>query len=260
MANDIVAAGNGLASVDNALRLLEMLGERQILRVADAAEELGVARSTAHRLLSALRQRDFAIQDRPNGAYRAGPALNKIGIAAINRIDVRRLAQPVLEELRDATLETVSLALLEGDTVRFHDCLEGTQSVRVGDRTGMVLPAHCTAAGKAILAELTPPDLERRYPGRLLGVNTPLSVATWPDLLAELDVIRATGFAFNFEEGESGISAVAAALPELAGSPRAAIAVVVPAGRMPDMSRAEAFLGPLVAAREGIRVRMQAAL
>jgi IclR family transcriptional regulator, acetate operon repressor len=55
-------------SVDKALRLLELVGERQVLRVSEAAELLGVARSTAHRLLNALGRRGFVAQDRPNGA------------------------------------------------------------------------------------------------------------------------------------------------------------------------------------------------
>src|SRR6187551_3086976 len=112
-----------LTSVDNALWLLQLVAERQALRVAEAAELLGVARSTAHRLLNALRRRGFVMQDRPNGAYRPGPALNEIGLAAINRIDIRRVARPVLEELRDRTQETASLAVLEGTTIRFVDCV-----------------------------------------------------------------------------------------------------------------------------------------
>src|SRR3954454_11250642 len=84
-------------SVDNALRLLELVGQRQALRVAEAADLLGVARSTAHRLLAALRRRGFVTQDRPNGAYRPGPALAEAGLAAISRIDLRAIARPVLE-------------------------------------------------------------------------------------------------------------------------------------------------------------------
>jgi IclR family transcriptional regulator, acetate operon repressor len=260
MANDAgVETGmdtvKGLASVDNALRLLEMLGEHQILRVSDAAGELGVARSTAHRLLAALRQRGFAIQDRPNGAYRAGPALNEIGIAAIGRIDVRRLAAPVLEDLRNTTRETTSLCLLEGAAVRFHVCVESPQSVRVGDRTGMVLPAHCTAGGKAILATLSGRDLERRYPGRVLDGRTPSSVTTWSQLTDELEQIREQGYARNFEEGEDGISAVATAVPDLVGSAPAAIAVVVPASRMPDGAAALAFVPRLMEAKAALRAR-----
>src|SRR3954471_11287 len=150
-----VATAGGLTSVDNALWLLQLIGERQALRVAEAADLLGVARSTAHRLLSALRRRGFVMQDRPNGAYRPGPALNEIGLAAISRIDIRRVARPVLEQLREETQETVSLAVLEGTTVRFLDCAESGRSVRVGNRTGVVRPAHASAVGKAILAGLS---------------------------------------------------------------------------------------------------------
>src|SRR3954464_9636912 len=116
--------GPATTSVDNALWLLQLIGERRALRVAEAADLLGVARSTAHRLLSALRRRGFVMQDRPNGAYRPGPALNEIGLAAISGIDTRRVAGPVLEELQERTQETASLAVLEGSTVRFVDCVE----------------------------------------------------------------------------------------------------------------------------------------
>src|SRR3954447_7534116 len=104
----------GLTSVDNALWLLQLVGERQALRVAEAADLLGVARSTAHRLLTARRRRGFVMQDRPNGAYRPGPALYEIGLAAVSRIDIVRVARPVLERLRQITEETASLAALEG--------------------------------------------------------------------------------------------------------------------------------------------------
>src|SRR6201986_3258394 len=105
MANDVPSessAGSArLTSVDNALWLLQLVAERQALRVSEAADLLGVARSTAHRLLTALRRRDFLMQDKPNGAYRPGPALHAIGMVAISRLDVRRIAQPVLEQLLD---------------------------------------------------------------------------------------------------------------------------------------------------------------
>src|SRR3954471_24986600 len=163
-----VATAGGLTSVDNALQLLQLVGERQALRVAEAADLLGVARSTAHRLLTALRRRGFVTQDRPNGAYRPGPALYEIGLAAVSRIDIRRVARPVLEQLREETQETVSLALLEGTTVRFLDCAESPRSVRVGNRTGVVRQAHASAVGKAILAGLSDAELDRRYPGGTL--------------------------------------------------------------------------------------------
>ena len=233
------------SSVDNALRLLHLVAERKVLRVAEAAETLGTARSTAHRLLTALRRHGFVVQDKPNGVYRPGPALTELGVAAIGGSDIRRVARPVLEDLRERTLETISLSLLEGRDVRFIDCVESPRAVRVGSRTGVVLPANCTAGGKSLLAAMSAADLNRRYAGHDLPARTPSSIADRDALLAELAEIRRTGYALNREEGESGICAVGAAILDLTGAPLAAIAAVVPAGRMPTAEAGRA-LAPLV--------------
>ncbi|MEV4513345.1 IclR family transcriptional regulator [Dactylosporangium sp. NPDC049525] len=232
MSNTLTRLPAVSSSVDNALFLLQLVGEHRVLRVSEAADLLGVGRSTAHRLFAALRERGFVLQDRPNGPYRPGPALNEIGLAAIGRIDIRRLAQPVLEALRDETQETTSLVLLEGRTVRFIDCMESPRSVRVGSRTGLVMPAHCTASGKAILATLPPADLKRRFAGQPLTARTDGSVTDWPAMEGELREIRRRGFAINSEEAETGICAVGAAVADLVGAPLAGVAVALPASRM----------------------------
>lgn len=226
---------SSLSSVDNALRLLALLSDRQVLRVAEAADLLGVARSTAHRLLSSLRTHGFAVQDKANGAYRPGPVLIELGLAATGRIDIRQLAQPALEELRDRTRETVSVSILEGRDVRFVDCIEGTRSVRVGLRTGKVMRAHCTAAGKALLAALPLAELHRRYPDGELEGQTEASVTSWAALEAELAEIRAGGLAYNREEGSWG----SAPWP-----PRCATSPVRPSPRWPWWSRRAGWAPP----------------
>lgn len=255
MPNDF---GQTTTSVDNALRLLELVGERQALRVAEAAELLGVARSTAHRLLTALRRRGFVMQDRPNGAYRPGPALVEIGLAAVNKIDIRRVARPVLEELREETRETVSLAVLEGTTIRFIDCAEGPRSVRVGNRTGVVRPAHASAVGKAILAGLPDADLDRRYPDETLPTATTEAALTdRATLLAEIAGIRAEGYALNWEESAEGVCAVAAALRNTAGQPLAGLGVAAPSSRMGDPDAIRAFAPAVLRAAELVHERLR---
>jgi DNA-binding IclR family transcriptional regulator len=249
----------GSSSVDNALRLLELIGEHQIIRVSEAAELLGVARSTAHRLLGALRRRGFVLQDRPNGAYRPGPVLNEIGLAAIGRIDIRLVARPVLEELSEQTQETVSLSLLEGRNVRFVDGVESPRSVRVGNRTGLVLPAHCTAAGKAILAALPGIELARRYQDRELITRTHSSISTWDLLEEELEQVRRCGYALNDQEGEDGICAVAAAVRDLTDAPLASLAIVLPATRM-TQTDTTSFVPMLMTAVETVQRLLRAQL
>ncbi|MGY1822067.1 IclR family transcriptional regulator [Geodermatophilus sp. SYSU D00079] len=250
--------GPTTTSVDNALVLLQLVGESQALRVAEAADQLGVARSTAHRLLTALRRRGFVTQDRPNGAYRPGPALYEIGLAAVNRIDIRRVARPVLEQLREETQETVSLALLEGTTVRFLDCAESPRSVRVGNRTGVVRPAHASAVGKAVLAGLSDAELDRRYPGGTLpGGTTAAALTDLGQLRAELATIRAQGYALNWEESADGVCAVAVALRDTVGQPLAGLGVAAPSSRMRDVEAIRALAPAVVRGAELVQERLR---
>ena len=245
-------------SVDNALRLLQLVGERQALRVAEAADLLDVARSTAHRLLAALRRRGFVVQDRPNGAYRPGPALYEIGLAAVSRIDIRRVARPVLERLCETTQETVSLAVLEGTTIRFVDCAESPRSVRVGNRTGVVRQAHASAVGKAVLASLSDAELDRRYPDATLPAATTVAALTsTTSLRAELETIRAQGYALNWEESADGVCAVSVALRDTAGQPLAGLGIAAPSSRIAGPEALRAFVPALQEGAEAVLERLR---
>jgi hypothetical protein len=143
-----------IASVDKALRLLMLFREQTRVRLSEASEHLGVAHSTAHRLLAMLAYHGFVRQERDSRAYVAGPALVEIGLAAIRQMDIRLHARPVLEDLAASFAETAHLAVLEGASVRYLDAVESSRALRVAARTGATLPANCTASGKAMLAVL----------------------------------------------------------------------------------------------------------
>jgi DNA-binding IclR family transcriptional regulator len=225
--------------------------------VAEAAEELHVARSTAHRLLHALKSRGFVTQERPNSVYRPGSALLEIGLAAIDGLDIRKIARPVLQHLRDQSEETTSLLLLYGNTVRFIDCVESPRSVRVGSRTGIVLPAHCTAGGKALLAALPASDVDRRYQGDAIEARTPHSITGLDDLHAELEQIRERGYALNHEEGEDGVSAIGVAINDLIGYPLAALAIAVPTPRFEANGDGDKLVTLLMEARDAVHAALR---
>src|ERR1700754_3576623 len=262
MANEVreaAADGDRLTSVDNALWLLQLVAERQELRVSEAADLLGVARSTAPRLLSALRRRDFLMQDRPNGVYRPGPALHAIGMVAISRLDIRRIAQPVLEQLRDKTQETASLAVIEGTMIRFVECYEGTSTVRIGSRAGVVRYAHASAVGKAILAALPDSEIERRYPGEELPAPMPASITSRHELMRELTQIRRQGYALNWEESSDGVAAVAVAVRDASGIPLASISVAVPSMRLGSIAGIRALAPDVLESAEQIHEQLHRA-
>ncbi len=128
-----------IASVDHALRVAVMLQLEDGLTVSEVAERLGVARSTAHRLLAMLVYRDFAAQDE-NHLYRAGPVLELAAHSQSRVSSLRAAALPHLRRLVDLLEETANLAIRTGDTVRFIASAECRQALRVGSREGMVFP------------------------------------------------------------------------------------------------------------------------
>lgn len=222
-----------IASVDNALRLLMLFRDRPRVRLSEASEHLGVAHSTAHRLMAMLAYHGFVRQEAGSRAYVAGPALVEIGLAAVRELDIRLHARPVLESLAASFGETVHLAVLEGGNVRYLDAVESPRALRVASRAGSVLAANCTASGKALLAELSDAEVMAVFAGQdTLSALTSRSITSCPRLLAELRTVRVRGCAVNVEESEEGVASVAVAVRVPRGAPAAALAVSAPVSRM----------------------------
>jgi IclR family transcriptional regulator, acetate operon repressor len=223
-----------IESVDKALRLLWLLRAQPHLTVTEASQELGAARSTAHRLLAMLVEHRFADQDPSTRAYHPGPALLEIGLGAIRNVDVREAARPDLERLAAALDETVQLVTLAGARTLVIDAAECSQALRVSGRTGGSLPPNCTSAGKALLAPL-PFDRVRALLGpEPLERHTERSIGTYAELERELERVRERGYATNLGENEDGIGAVSALIRVPRGVRPAAITVTAPIARMID--------------------------
>ena len=224
-----------IESVDNALLILLLLGERNELRLTDVADYLGVASSTAHRLLAMLQYRGFVRQEARSRAYRPGAALTGVAFSILQRFDARETLHPFLERLNRELGETVHIGLLDEATVRFIDAIEGTKAVRVGSRLGQSMPASCTSTGKAMLAQLSLEDLHRLYPGEELEGLTPNSIRMRTELELELEAVRRRGYATSNEESEESVSSVAVAVPQGRSPMRVAMNVAVPVMRMSRM-------------------------
>jgi IclR family transcriptional regulator, acetate operon repressor len=240
-----------ISSVDNALRLLKMFGESKSVRVADARAYLGVAHSTAHRLLAMLVFHEFVVQNPRTRAYEPGPSLVDIGLHVVRRMDLRTEMRPYLEDLSSRFNETVHLAVLDGPGVRYLDGIEGTKELRVGVRTGNVMPAHCTSVGKALLAGLSDDQLRLLYPPTTrFNVRTTHSITSLPALQESLKFVREHGYALNDEEGELGVGSVAVSL-SVQGHP-ASIAIAVPTPRLTPELRAS-LIPPLLEVVQSVR-------
>jgi IclR family acetate operon transcriptional repressor len=222
-----------IESVDNALKLLLLFAEQKAISVSEASRSIGVAPSTAHRLLSMLQYYDFVCQNPATRLYEAGPTLINMGLSVVRDMDIRRIARPFMEELRSEVGETIQLTILQGKNVLFIETIESFQALRVGNRTGISLPAHCTAAGKVLLAELSLERLMQLFPDEQLVGLTPRSLTSREALVQELAQVRACGYATNFEESEPDVSAVAAAIHDRLSRLQASLTVSAPSTRLP---------------------------
>ncbi|WP_448627811.1 IclR family transcriptional regulator [Geodermatophilus sp. URMC 64] len=211
-------------AADKALQLVLLLQSTEAVSVSEAAAHLGVARSTAHRLLATLRHREFAVQS-GDRRYRAGPALRRGVQRTRTTPALVELAVPVLRRLRDEIDETVHLVVLDGRDAVFLHSEESRQPLRIGSRAGARLPAKSASGGKVLLAALDPAEVDARYRGQL----DPTALAALHEQLA---AVRKAGFGVNDGDTEAGISAVGVAVRDDAGVPFAAVTVSVPAMRL----------------------------
>ncbi len=230
-----------LESVDNALLLVLLLAKGDRITVTEAAKELGVSPSTAHRLLGTLVYRQFA-QQAGDRSYGMGPALLGLRGSQRSRTRLLDIGRPHLQQLTAVTNETSHLAILVHRQVRFLMSVESQQMLRIGVRAGQVMPAHITAAGKALLADLPQAELDELYPADGIA-EMDLDAAGVAAMHRELATVRRRGHAINRGTSERGLCAVA--LPIRAGEDNRAIASVtlsVPSIRFRPAQVAE-FIG-----------------
>jgi DNA-binding IclR family transcriptional regulator len=226
-----------IESVDNALRILQTLRDTGQVRVSDVAAELGIARSTAHRLLAMLVYRDFAVQAEDR-SYRPGPAIAAQPLRGEPAQRLRQVMRPHMEALCDQVAETINLVVRLGTQTRFLHTVESAQVLRVGDRQGTILPAWKTSGGKALLAELPDAQLTALLRGASGRPPEGMTAAERRSLVNQLRLVRDQGYAENIEESESGVCAIGLCLRDRAGDPVAALSVSAPSVRYtPDRSR-----------------------
>lgn len=239
-----------IASVDHALRVAVMLQLEGELTVAEVASRLGVARSTAHRLLAMLVYRDFAVQG-ADRVYRAGPVLELAAHSQSLTSRLRSCALVHLQRLVDVLQESANLIVRTGDTARFIASVESPQALRVGTREGMVFPAHKVTGGLVLLAELAQDELAAVYDEARYAEHP----EDRPDLARlgrELQRVRKNGFAVNRGLSERGVVAVGRPLRNPEGVAVAGVSVSMPSVRY-DAQRLQsivAVLGDAAAAIE----------
>jgi IclR family transcriptional regulator, acetate operon repressor len=194
-------------SVDRALLVLEALARAErTVGVVELAELTGLPQGTAHRLLRSLQARGYVRRD-GSRKYGLGTAALTLGDAA--QRSLARSARPFLVELVEVSGETANLAVLEGDEVVYIAQVSSPHTLRMFAEVGRHVPAHSTAVGKVLLADL-PRDRAVALLRRAgLARRTRGTITDLEALLAELELTRERGWGVDEEEQEVGVRCVA---------------------------------------------------
>lgn len=228
------------------LRVLSVFSERRpAWRVSDIAAEVSLPLPTAYRIIMTLASEGY-LEHLPSGEYRPGVRVLTLGTAALRSLDLVELATPRLQELANATGETVNLAILTGDQVLYLVRLRNSDLVTANIRVGSRLPAVHTSIGKLLLAYLDDASLEKCVtPESFAGNAGPNAKASLDELRPELAVIRAQGWAAQDEELAHGLRSVAAPVRGEAGTVIAGANLAVQSRDWP-MQRIARELRPMV--------------
>jgi IclR family acetate operon transcriptional repressor len=222
-------------SLIRALAILDTLAETtEGMTLTDIAQVVGLAPSTAHRLLTTLESRRFVRYVNGDGLWQVGVQSFVVGQAFRRSRDVVTLSRPHMRQLMEATGETANLYIEEGGEAVCMAQIESPQVMRAIARPGGRVKLHCSGAGKAILAHLPSPEVARILQAHGLPRATDKTLDTPNRLRADLDRVRERGFALDDEEHALGLRCVAAAILDEEGRPLGALSVSGPSARIDE--------------------------
>ncbi|MGD9606582.1 MAG: IclR family transcriptional regulator [Leucobacter sp.] len=221
-------------AVSRALDILETLVERPDPPTLRAlTEELGLPRSTVFELTNTLAARGYLVKSAKEPVtFTIGPRAFQLGSAFAERLDYVAIGSKTAQELSNRSLETSHVAILDGTHVVYIARAESQHPVRMVSSLGSRLPAHATAVGKALIAQLSEEEFSARFPADAeLAPLTPNTIVDPARLAQECARIRERGYSLEQCESNVDVCCAAAAVRDSAGKVVAAISVSVPENR-----------------------------
>ena len=222
-----------IMAVERALILLRYITDNEDgLSIRESSRNLGYSPATVQKIIGALKSQGYVVQDELTERYHLGPETVQLGLTALSRLDVRRVARPYLEKLSRESGETVFLAIARGHYAVYVDKVVSDQPIRMDAPIGAIRPYNCTAVGKVLLAGMTAEEIEALYKDGAFEKRTENSILD-PDVMqGEVEIVREQGWAGDREEFDNGASCVAAPIYDHEGRIVAALTISGPSTRI----------------------------
>ncbi|MFF7069485.1 IclR family transcriptional regulator [Streptomyces pseudovenezuelae] len=214
--------------LDRAAGILDcFIPSGEVFRLSELSVRSGLPKPTVHRLAADLVRLGWLERSGPH--YRLGAKLFELGSLVPHRLDLREAALPFLQDLFEATRETVHLGVREGLEIVYLERIHGHEALRLPSRIGGSLPLSCTGVGKALLA-FSGPELTEELLSQPLPSLTPHSITDPARLRTALEKTQVSGLAYEEQEAALGVSCIAAPVFD-GGTAVAALSVAVPRDR-----------------------------
>lgn len=227
------------------------------MSLTQLSQKTGLSLPTANRLLATLRRESLVECNNETGRYRLGVACLRLGSIFLAQAELRSVALPILDRLRQETRETVHLGILDHMEVVYLEKLEGLWPVALmGSRVGGRNPAYCTGIGKALLSHEDPEKVQEYFTRVGLRRHTHNTITDLDALLAELRRTRERGYALDIEEHEMEVRCVAAPILDHRGRAVAALSVSGPASRMVTLQDSQGGIEQVIEAAKEISNRL----
>jgi DNA-binding IclR family transcriptional regulator len=223
------AARGHVKSAGRALDIIEGLAAAPDgLAFTDLARRQAIPKSSLHALLAVLTDRGYVELDADRRLYALGIKAWEVGQAWRAQGSLVARAIPVMERTVDAINETVQLAVLDGIENVYLAKVDCSHPVRLQSEVGKRLYAHATGLGKALLASRSDDDLAERYAGIPFPRVESSPIASLPELLAALRMVRERGFAVDDQEYTPGLRCVAVPVYDVDHRVTAALSAAIP--------------------------------
>jgi IclR family acetate operon transcriptional repressor len=224
------------AGVKATLAVLDLLAARSPLSLSEISRELGLAKSTLHRVCSVLVDRGWAVRD-SEGRFSLGIRALRLGSSS-SELPIVTAFRTVAAEFLTRQDETIALAIVDGVESLFVALEETSQPVRLVTHVGSKTPAFASASGRVVLASHPSAAIAALYGGKLLVTPTGRRLNGVAELQTILDAVRANGYAENWEETAEGLYAASVPVRNDEGVTLAALTTLIPISRMSPERRA----------------------
>jgi IclR family KDG regulon transcriptional repressor len=222
-------------SLVKSMKILEQLVEKGEMSILELTVSSGMGKSTVHRILGTFKSIGYVDQNKDNLKYFPTLKIFQLGTKASNRIPLKKIIRPYLQEIFDKCHETVNFGIVDSGDLIYLDKIVTSEPLRVDLEIGNKVSAYCTGIGKAILAFTDGVDVSKID----FVKKTENTVDSPGKFLEQLEFIRKNGYCVEHEEYIPGLTCIAVPLKNRDGRALAGISISVPSMRLNEQREKE---------------------